>query len=514
MLEIKSAAAILLQILVQASQLARSWAVRISMEGGIPDASQAWANMTPKLKTGDLILFNSEASITSAIIKTFTWAEFTHVALVAVMKYDKDSFTWSVTTTQTRDTVLCVMEVANHPTEDIVTGDKYHGFQISRLLDKVREGYNGVTFIPLKSALTDDEVSKLQSIVSCLHTVRARYEKGMTGIARLMLLPTGLNSGQDLTWMFCSDFVAYIAFEMGWLRPEDVGRWVSNSTKNFSPQDFVSYVEASNWNEHRAVPLDMGSVRQMQHVATEAESYTFFPSEAPEYWLKRTLQYEHEVLQCKPSLLTYLKERFPAAFLHFKSTFFDEIRAQQLWGGEVDWQNGNKVVTKKYVRLVALVNMDGSKEATIYYGDPGSDWYPNNALSRKRLVLESHNDVKMHAVPPGTTFNFTFKIAEEDKTAGWVSDRDDGTRSFEVTRKDKTYGLFVSTLFKHVRVWANSQYLRTYLTNNRRLIWVFPSAEVNELNRTAGIASPRYELKKARVQHVLFSSRPQPVFKI
>jgi hypothetical protein len=501
--------------------------------------AEDWRTLSPDLKTGDLILFSSQGSLfsTTGVIKTFTWSDWTHCALVSVMKFDAETFEWRVVAEQGPNTVLALAEVANHPVEDFVTGDKYHGFQEVRLIDKVShmaEGkeeqietimhspgdrldshadiydYASVAFFPLKKALDQDDIQKLQAIYACLHMVRTRYEKG-TNLMNLMLMPLGMNSDQDLSQMFCSDFVAYIAFEMGWLNPEEIGYSVS---KNLSPGDLLKSISLAAWDGDGVRVLDVPSAQRslLREGIGDADQFAEFPTDASQYWLKRNAQYEQELLKCRAGELTYMETKFPNAHQRFVNTYWGELHTQRLWAGVGVYTAGNGAKLDRYFRLVATVDDAGQHMAAFYYGKAEDAWKPNSALSMKRLKMNAPGGFTWKRESASSKFSFT--ISDEDRSFG---SSDPGVRHFEITDEGTEDALHheggsFAAFIDRLREWANPSYRLTAdeLQRPDRTIFVFSEA-AKAIADQANMKWWKFKFGGTAIVHVPPVAHPEPL---
>lgn len=483
----------------------------VAATGSLPDPVD-WHAATAGLRTGDLIMF-SGAGAMSALIKRGTRADYSHVGLVTIMKFNANHASWEVVLEQDPDTLLCVAEVANHDMEDVVTADKHHGFQVVPLLPKVgKEGdYDGVTFFPLKAPLNEANLAKLQQIYGCLHAIRTRYEKG-ANVLKLVGSVIHTNSGEDLSSMFCSDFVAYVGFEMGWL---DIG--TLRTSKNVAPGDFVQGLGAAAWELGGAFPkvLDMATAvdansfyapRQHQAFANEAH--------AASYFLKRNLQYENEVLKCgdpqtnSPTWLQFLHESHPGAYDKFLTSYWGEIRAQRLWDGVVNYTNRWGRHKTKYFRLAAQIDTDNTKHAAIYHGAPKDAWKPNQALKLHRLLL-GHHEYRMTVSQVSEERSlYKFDIALEEGTRNGQRDR---SFEFEV-KKGADIGLYFSSMISQLREWTSAPVSRTRLESAHRMVWLYPAAEIDAMEElNVPVEWFTHPTSGQRVAHARFAPDTPPV---
>eukprot|EP00929_Paragymnodinium_shiwhaense_P106882 TRINITY_DN72706_c0_g1_i3.p1 TRINITY_DN72706_c0_g1~~TRINITY_DN72706_c0_g1_i3.p1 ORF type:complete len:419 (+),score=45.66 TRINITY_DN72706_c0_g1_i3:483-1739(+) len=412
----------------------------------------------------------------------------------------------------------------------MVTGDTHHGFEQIPLLDKVagldkdqqgrtnayRKGgeplnehpelfdYSSVRFVPLGKAVDEDELAKLQSIMSCLHTVRSRYEKGVNTL-RVALSVVDLNADMNLTSMFCSDFVGYVAYEMGWMVPPDD---LIPSSKNLSPQDFVRMMDQAAWEGKRAWDLDIASAVLAKEMQGDSNNKVHFPSDAAAYWQKRNLQYENQLRSCRPRLLTYLQSFFPYAYHNFQLALADEIRSQRLWDGQGVWEEPDGYQERVYIRLVVEIALSGEKEVKVYKGSLGDGWKSNYDLSSHTLDTSTLRNIVHKPSVDGTDWTFSFLLeGEQEMHVFKLQPSSHGVRNL---------GLYFSAIAKQAKEWLFRRPTLSMLEQKRRAIWVYPTDDIEVLKKAKRGKFPlpveTWSGAKGEfsVSHVLYNSRPEP----
>eukprot|EP00930_Biecheleria_cincta_P016760 TRINITY_DN13521_c0_g1_i1.p1 TRINITY_DN13521_c0_g1~~TRINITY_DN13521_c0_g1_i1.p1 ORF type:complete len:700 (+),score=97.59 TRINITY_DN13521_c0_g1_i1:119-2218(+) len=188
-----------------------------------------WTDALSRIKTGDAILYGGIGAGSDRIRAGSCSKSFSHVGIAAVYEkkyYSDGSYYWELVAgpvSNTSSQVLTAMEVANHAAPDLISGDTGGGFQIIPLLWKIGSIIPGscncrVTILPLKQSMTTPaKLQKLNTISSCLRVMRMRYQ--LKDLIRLFKGAYGGLSRSEwaLEAMYCSEFVAAVGVEMGWV---------------------------------------------------------------------------------------------------------------------------------------------------------------------------------------------------------------------------------------------------------------------------------------------------------
>eukprot|EP00928_Gymnodinium_smaydae_P036728 TRINITY_DN25627_c0_g1_i1.p1 TRINITY_DN25627_c0_g1~~TRINITY_DN25627_c0_g1_i1.p1 ORF type:complete len:480 (+),score=43.37 TRINITY_DN25627_c0_g1_i1:32-1471(+) len=423
---------------------------------------EKWNEFHGTLKTGDLYLLSSNSNSGRAI-KLFTWSEYSHVGMIVVLKFHKDSGEWDIVPEQDgNNTRLAAVEVGNQDLYDLITGDRFHGFQVASFSEKfVRSNSDGsitensekssvthVHIYPLKKTVGEIELKKMRSIIACLHVVRTRFLRG-TAHGRLVKAWARYNGNTfDLLQMFCSEFVALVAYELGWITED-------TSIQNVLPKNFSDGF-GNVWSYDHVHMTSSDTVRDF-YVGTEKRS-DFGPLEAA--------RYEGELRACDISGLSRISAKDRDAFSAFEERLTQEVHEQVVWAGVVDYTRVGRTVTlRRTFRFVARVDKEGRrKSALLYVGGVSDEWRPSSELERH--VLDIHSN---------------------DLSRNYISFKRDGKRS-----KYKVEGRGVQHAMKALREWSTSRDPMKIIHARVQRIFVFPLNDIRALQ----LPSDKYHVKE------------------
>lgn len=176
---------------------------------------EAYENLRPKLRTGDIVLFSGKGGISTGI-KWFTQSKWSHVGMVLRLPEWDAILIWESTT---------LSNIA-----DIESGKERKGVQLVPLSERIRK-YNGEASIRM---LKDIEVSPemLKELSLFRAEVKGRpYEKNQIELVKSAYDgPLGVNT-EDLSSLFCSEMVAEAYQRMGLLSEE-------KASNEYTPKDF------------------------------------------------------------------------------------------------------------------------------------------------------------------------------------------------------------------------------------------------------------------------------------
>lgn len=176
---------------------------------------QAYENLRPSLKTGDVVLFSGKGGISTGI-KWFTNSKWSHVGMVLKLTEWDAVMLWESTT---------LSDIA-----DVESGKERKGVQIVPLSERVRK-YKGEVSIRLLDIERTPEMLKELSLLRS--EIKGRpYEKDKIELIKAAYDgPFGANK-EDLSSLFCSEMVAEAYQRMGLLSEK-------KSSNEYTPKDFA-----------------------------------------------------------------------------------------------------------------------------------------------------------------------------------------------------------------------------------------------------------------------------------
>jgi len=164
------------------------------------------------IKTGDVVAFSGHGTI-SDLIKALTGAPYSHVGLV---------FDVTATGADERN-ILFVESTVSVDLADGVRPEKIiEGVQM-HFLSRRLDHYNGSAWlVPLKKALTAEQVNKMQAYARTVHNEMRPFDwRGLLGLGFELVSGLKLFTHPDFSAFFCSEFVTRTLIETG-IVPEGV----------------------------------------------------------------------------------------------------------------------------------------------------------------------------------------------------------------------------------------------------------------------------------------------------
>ncbi len=178
---------------------------------------ETYAQLRPKMQTGDLILFSGK-SRTSAGIKWFTDSRWSHVGMVVRLE------DW--------DIVLLWESTTLTDLRDVITGKARRGVQLVCLSDRIA-GYDGE--VSIRHLQVERTPSMQSALVALRDDLKGRpYEADKVELLKASYDgPLGENR-EDLSSLFCSELIAETYQRMGLLPsgPED------KASNEYTPREF------------------------------------------------------------------------------------------------------------------------------------------------------------------------------------------------------------------------------------------------------------------------------------
>ena len=175
---------------------------------------EAYANLRPQMKTGDIVLFSGKGGISTGI-KWFTNSRWSHVGMVLRLIEWDAILLWESTT---------LSNIA-----DVESGKERKGVQIVPLSERIKK-YDGEISVRMLDQKPTPEMHKELSLLR--EEVKGRpYEKSKIELFKAAYDgPFGRNN-EDLSSLFCSELVAEAYQRMG-LLSED------KASNEYTPKDF------------------------------------------------------------------------------------------------------------------------------------------------------------------------------------------------------------------------------------------------------------------------------------
>ncbi len=175
---------------------------------------EAYANLRPQMKTGDIVLFSGKGGISTGI-KWFTNSRWSHVGMVLRLIEWDAVLLWESTT---------LSNIA-----DVESGKERKGVQIVPLSERIKK-YDGEISVRMLDQKPTPEMHKELSLLR--EEVKGRpYEKSKIELFKAAYDgPFGRNN-EDLSSLFCSELVAEAYQRMG-LLSED------KASNEYTPKDF------------------------------------------------------------------------------------------------------------------------------------------------------------------------------------------------------------------------------------------------------------------------------------
>jgi len=176
---------------------------------------EAYDNLRPNLKTGDLVLFSGKGGVSTGI-KWFTHSKWSHVGMVARLPEWDVVLLWESTT------------LAN--IADIESGQERKGVQLVPLSERIRK-CNGEVSIRLL-----ENIDRTPEMLKELSLLRAEVKNRPYEQSKIELFkaaydgPFGANT-EDLSSLFCSELVAEAYQRMGLLSEK-------KPSNEYTPKDF------------------------------------------------------------------------------------------------------------------------------------------------------------------------------------------------------------------------------------------------------------------------------------
>ncbi|MEM9276770.1 MAG: hypothetical protein AAGA80_28105 [Cyanobacteria bacterium P01_F01_bin.143] len=169
-----------------------------------------------QLKTGDIVLFHGKGFFSWAI-KFSTKSNWSHVGMV-------------VNDPDVHEEPMIFESTTLSNVRDSLTGKRRGGVQLVSYKDRINS-YNGkIAVRPLNVSRSDAFEEKVKNIINQLHG--REYEESLWQLANSSwdLLPISENK-EDLSSVFCSELVAHIYQELGFLDE-------SKPSNEYTPGDF------------------------------------------------------------------------------------------------------------------------------------------------------------------------------------------------------------------------------------------------------------------------------------
>jgi len=186
-----------------------------------PDRSSNYSEIRPKLKTGDVVLFQSGKwwSPGTLAIRLGTWSRWSHVGMIVHLRK------W--------DLVLLLESNTSDSMTDITIGQGHKGVQLLSFSEVVRKYQGKIAIRQLEFDDPPDEDSVNQPIAKFRRSIKsAPYEKKLLEMALIPFRFAWDVLKPDKSSLFCSELVAEALKELGVLNLEN------RPSSTFAPKDF------------------------------------------------------------------------------------------------------------------------------------------------------------------------------------------------------------------------------------------------------------------------------------